>query len=138
MLKQQLSVFLKNNQGTLADLISLLGREGIVMHAVTLADTARYGVLRAIVSDSEKALEILQQHQYSACLTEVLCVLVPEGTDGAGKVLEELSGSGTDIEYLYLLRTEKGTALILGVPDPAKSAGMLAEKGFTALNGAQE
>ncbi len=134
MLKKQLSVFLKNNQGTLADLTQLLGRGGIVIEAGTLADTSRYGVFRAIVSDSEKALLLLQDNQYSACLTDVLCVSVPEEADGIGRVMEALNANSTDIEYLYLFRTKKEKALVLGVLDPERSAQYLLEKGFSCLS----
>ena len=134
MLKKQLSVFLKNNQGTLADLTQLLGRGGIVIEAGTLADTSRYGVFRAIVSDREKALLLLQDNQYSACLTDVLCVSVPEEADGIGRVMEALNANNTDIEYLYLFRTKKEKALVLGVLDPERSAQYLLEKGFTCLS----
>ena len=134
MLKKQLSVFLKNNQGTLADLTQLLGRGGIVIEAGTLADTSRYGVFRAIVSDSEKALLLLQDNQYSACLTNVLCVSVPEEADGIGRVMEALNANNTDIEYLYLFRTKKEKALVLGVLDPERSAQYLLEKGFSCLS----
>ena len=133
MLMKQLSVFLKNNQGTLADLTRLLGRGGVKIKAGTLADTSRYGVFRAIVSDSEKALLLLQDNQYSACLTDVLCVRVTDEADGVGKVLEALSASNTDVEYLYLFRTEKDCALVLGVLDPERTAGYLSESGFTGL-----
>ena len=134
MLKKQLSVFLKNNQGTLADLTQLLGRGGIVIEAGTLADTSRYGVFRAIVSDSEKALLLLQDNQYSACLTDVLCVSVPEEANGIGRVMEALNANSTDIEYLYLFRTKKEKALVLGVLDPERSAQYLLEKGFSCLS----
>ena len=134
MLMKQLSVFLKNNQGTLADLTQLLGRGSIMIEAGTLADTSRYGVFRAIVSDSEKALRLLQDNQYSACLTDVLCVRVPDGEDGVGRVLETLNKTNTDIEYLYMFSTRQDKALVLGVLDPEHSAGYLTENGFTCLS----
>ena len=134
MLMKQLSVFLKNNQGTLADLTQLLGRGGIIIEAGTLADTSRYGVFRAIVSDSEKALRLLQDNQYSACLTDVLCVRVPDGADGVGKVLEALNNTNTDIEYLYVFITKQEKALVLGVLDPEHSAAYLTENGFACLS----
>lgn len=134
MLMKQLSVFLKNNQGTLADLTRLLGRSGVTIKAGTLADTSRYGVFRAIVSDSEKALLILQDNRYSACLTDVLCVRIPDGAEGIGSVLEALNASNTDVEYLYLFRNEKEKAIVLGVLDPEKSAAYLSEHGFECLS----
>ena len=134
MLMKQLSVFLKNNQGTLADLTRLLGRGGIIIEAGTLADTSRYGVFRAIVSDSEKALLLLQENQYSACLTDVLCVRVPDEADGIGRVLEVLNANNTDIEYLYIFRTKQEKALVLGVLDPERSADYLLENGFSCLS----
>ena len=135
MLKQQLSVFLKNNQGTLSDLTQLLGRNGVTLRAAALADTSRYGVLRAIVSDSDKALAVLQDNGYSACLTDVLCVLVPNETEGVGDALQALSSHGTDIEYLYLLREDGKCALVMGVQNPEKSMRLLESKGFQGLEG---
>ena len=133
MLMKQLSVFLKNNQGTLADLTRVLGQGGVTIRAVTLADTSRYGVLRAIVSDGDKALRLLQDNHYSACLTDVLCVRIPDGQDGIGRILQALNSSNTDIEYLYLLKTEKESGLVLGVLDPERSARALLDSGFSCI-----
>ncbi len=134
MLMKQLSVFLKNNQGTLADLVCLLGRNGIGLEAAVLADTSRYGVFRAIVTDSEKALRLLQDNNYSACLTDVLCVRMPDAADGAGQVLTALNEDNTDIEYLYVLKRGGENALVLGVLDPERSARLLSDKGFQCLS----
>ena len=59
---------------------------------------------------------------------------VPEEADGIGRVMEALNANNTDIEYLYLFRTKKEKALVLGVLDPERSAQYLLEKGFSCLS----
>ena len=91
---RQLSVFIENNQGSLADLTQALESKGIVIHAMALADASRFGVVRAVVSQPDQALAALQEAGYSGCLTEVMGVKVPdegEGLTAALKALSELS-----------------------------------------------
>ena len=75
---RQLSVFIENNQGSLADLTQALESKGIVIHAMALADASRFGVVRAIVSQPDAALAALQEAGYSGCLTEVVGVKAPD------------------------------------------------------------
>ncbi|MBQ8082311.1 MAG: hypothetical protein IJ240_10505 [Clostridia bacterium] len=131
---RQLSVFLENNQGILTELAKRLGKEQVSILAIALADTSRFGVVRCVVDDPEKALALMQESGYSACLTDVLAVFTPEDAGGAGQVLECLSESGLDVEYIYMLRTLEGRpALIIGVADTALAERAVQKGGFVIL-----
>ena len=128
---RQLSVFIENNQGSLADLTQALESKGIVIHAMALADASRFGVVRAIVSQPDAALTALQEAGYSGCLTEVVGVKAPDEGSGLTSALKALSERAVDIEYLYMLKTHEGIrTLVLGVADTARSEAALSEAGY--------
>ena len=128
---RQLSVFIENNQGSLADLTQALESKGIVIHAMALADASRFGVVRAIVSQPDAALAALQEAGYSGCLTEVVGVKAPDEGSGLTSALKALSERAVDIEYLYMLKTHEGIrTLVLGVADTARSEAALSEAGY--------
>ena len=70
MIIKQLSVFLENKAGRLTELTGILGRAGINMTALSIADTSEFGIIRTVVSDPEKALQILKEHNFSVSLTD--------------------------------------------------------------------
>ena len=128
---RQLSVFIENNQGSLADLTQALESKGIVIHAMALADASRFGVVRAIVSQPDAALAALQEAGYSGCLTEVVGVKAPDEGSGLTSALKALSERAVDIAYLYMLKTHEGIrTLVLGVADTARSEAALSEVGY--------
>ena len=128
---RQLSVFIENNQGSLADLTEALERRDIIIHAIALADASRFGVVRAIVSQPDAALAALQEAGYSGCLTEVVGVKAPDEGSGLTSALKALSERAVDIEYLYMLKTHEGIrTLVLGVADTARSEAALSEAGY--------
>ena len=75
---KQLSVFLENSKGRLASMTRALGDAGIDLLALSIADTTSFGILRAIVDDTDKAMAVLQEAGYTVNTTEVLAVLVPD------------------------------------------------------------
>ena len=128
---RQLSVFIENNQGSLADLTQALESKGIVIHAMALADASRFGVVRALVRQPDAALTALQEAGYSGCLTEVVGVKAPDEGSGLTSALKALSERAVDIEYLYMLKTHEGIrTLVLGVADTARSEAALSEAGY--------
>ena len=128
---RQLSVFIENNQGSLADLTQALERQGIIIHSLALADASRFGVVRAIVSQPDQALKALQDAGYSGCLTEVVGVKAPDESAGLTAALKALGEHAIDIEYLYMLKTYDGVrTLVFGVADTARSEAALSEAGY--------
>ena len=123
----QISVFLENRAGQLAEVTRILADNAIDLRAISIAETADYGVLRLIVDDAEKATFILHQHGYILSMTPVSVVAVPDEIGGLTPVLEALAEGHMDVEYMYSLFTHKtGTAyMVFRVEDDAKFAELL-------------
>ncbi len=97
----QLSLFLENKPGQLTEPCRLLAREGINIRTLALADTERFGILRMIVSDWQKAAAVLKEAGYVASATEVVAVEVADRPGGLAEILEALENSSVNIEYMY-------------------------------------
>ncbi len=136
MFIKQISVFIENRHGRLEEFTTLLGENGIDLIALSIADTTNFGILRAIVADNEKALRLVRDHGYTANLTEVLAVAVPDSPGGLAGVLTMLRDGSISIEYLYsfVRRVGKDAIIIFRVDQPEKAAALLQEKGVRLLS----
>ena len=123
----QISIFLENRAGQLAEVTRILADNAIDMRAISIAETSDYGVLRLIVDDAEKATFILHQHGYVLSMTPVSVVAVPDEIGGLAPVLEALAKGHMDVEYMYSLFTHKeGKAyMVFRIADEAKFAELL-------------
>ena len=120
---QQLSLFAENKPGTIIGPCRLLAQEGINIRALSLADTQRYGILRMIVSDWQKATALLESHGFLVKVTEVLAVEVPDRPGGLAQILGIFEGTTINIEYMYAFPFGSGDKAVLifrfGDPDAA-------------------
>ena len=103
----QISVFLENRSGQLAEITSLLAKENVDIRAISIAETADYGLARLIVSDSQKASAILLQHGDILSMTPVWAVEVPDAPGGLAEMLSALALEQIDVEYMYSLFTHQ-------------------------------
>ena len=119
---RQISVFLENRSGTLSEITRLLAESGVNLRALSLADSADYGVLRLIADNAEKATEILNRNGFIVSLTPVTVISVPDEPSGLSGVLEILAEGGVDIEYIYSLFThQNGKAyMVFRIADETK------------------
>ncbi|MFA9389154.1 MAG: ACT domain-containing protein [Prolixibacteraceae bacterium] len=117
MIIKQLSVFLENKMGRLSEVASLLGDADINMSAFSIADTSDFGILRVIVSDPEKALKLLKTNNFSANLTNVVCLICPNETGGLARALTILKNENIQIEYMYAFSIDKVANIILRPAD---------------------
>jgi len=101
MIIKQLSVFLENKSGRLAELTDILGEKDINMSALSIADTSEFGIIRMVVSKPEQALKILKENRFSVSLTEVLCLSIPNKPGSLSLALKILSDVDISIEYMY-------------------------------------
>ncbi len=113
---KQISVTLENIPGKLSEVSDYLGENGIDIIALSVADTVDLSAVRIVVSDPEKAVNVLKSHGYSVKIIEVLAVEAPNHPGGLNAVLRPLKETSININYLYacLGRGEK-TVLIMGV-----------------------
>jgi hypothetical protein len=126
----QISVFLENRTGGLSEITRLLAESGINLRAISIAETADYGVLRLIVDDAEKATFILHQQGFILSMTPVSVVCVPDEIGGLAPVLEALAKGNMDVEYMYSLFTYKeGNAyMVMRVSDDPKFLSTLGDR----------
>jgi hypothetical protein len=135
----QLSVFEENKPGHLSAPCRLLAEHGIDIRALTLADTQRYGILRLLVKEPDKARAVLESAGQVVKTTEVLAVEVADQPGGLAKVLAALEGSPLNIEYVYAApfgRSGKA-ALIFRFDDPDKAAQHLQGAGINVLSASE-
>ena len=129
----QISVFLENRAGQLAEITGILAENNIDLRAISIAETADYGVLRLIVGDAEKATSTLMQHGYLLSMTPVLVVAVSDEPGGIAPVLATLAEGNIDIEYMYSLFTHiEGKAyIVFRVADADRFVALLNGHGIT-------
>ncbi len=132
---RQLSVFLENNPGRLAELCRVLGDAEVNMRALMVADTAEYGVVRVICDTPARAQEVLEGAGFGVSVTEVIAVEVPDRPGGLAHVLELLGDDGLNVEYAYCFVEPSGAGAIdiFRVEDPARASAALDAGGIRVL-----
>lgn len=101
MLIEQISIFLENKSGRLADVAKILGDQNINIRAMTIADTTDFGILRLIVDQPEKAEKILIESGFTVRTTNVIAIEVSDQPSGLVTSLKILEEANVDIEYMY-------------------------------------
>ncbi|HPP11773.1 MAG TPA: ACT domain-containing protein [bacterium] len=124
---RQVSIFLENRLGRLSEVVSLLAKNSINIRALALADKADYGILRLIVNDTDRALEILRQELFSVNETPVLAVEVDDRPGGLAEVLAILVQNSINVEYMYAFVAKSGgkAVVVLRVEDLEKAERVL-------------
>ena len=101
MKAKQLSIFLENKSGRLTEVTDVLGEAGVNLSAMSIADTSDFGILRCIVSDPEKAYQVLKEAHFAVKITDVIGFVCPNTSGSLAVVLRYLSQKGIFIEYMY-------------------------------------
>lgn len=131
---EQVSVFLENSSGRLAQLTRALGDAGIDMHALMVADTEEFGVVRIICDRPQSALSVLEKHGFGVSLTPVTAVEVPDRPGGLAEVLEALGAGGVNVEYAYCyVKPGADAAVDVFKVDGINADGVLRDAGFRVL-----
>ncbi len=137
MLLKQLSLFLENRPGQLRLPCQALGRAGIDILTMSLADTQQFGILRLVVRDWERAKAVLEEAGCVVNVTDVLAIEVQDRPGGLAQVLEAVEAAGLGIEYMYAFATRvRGSfaTLIFRLEDPERAAATLRERGVKVLD----
>jgi len=132
---EQISIFLENKSGRLAEVTRLLGEGGVNIRALTLADTTDFGILRLIVSEKAKALEVLKQAGFTVGMTEVVAVEVSDRPGGLAEILEQLGEEGVNVEYMYAFVEKSGddAVVIFRFDEPDKAVAILQRNGVSIM-----
>ena len=118
---KQLSIFLENRTGRINEVAKILADNGINMQAFSMAETADFGLLRLIVPDADKAVEVLRAADFAVMVTDVVCLNCSNVPGALSAVLEKLAANNVFIEYMYAF-SDGETANVVIRPDNIEEA----------------
>ena len=133
---EQISIFIENKEGRLAEVTAILRDAGVNIRALSLADTTDFGVLRLIVNDNDKATAALRNQGFTVGKTRVLAVEVNDEPGGLNQVLDPLSEQDVNVEYMYAFANPqcKNAIMIFRFDDIEKAKVILAERGIRVID----
>lgn len=128
---RQVSVFLENKKGRMAHLTDVLAQANVNLLSLSIADTAQFGILRALVSDVDAAVDALHKEGFTVNVASVLACEVPDHPGGLALVLKMLSIADIGVEYLYSFAHQPAqkALIVFRVDQPEKAAEILAVMG---------
>lgn len=135
MLIKQISVFVENKSGRLADVTKTLGNNGVDLIAISISDTTDFGIFRLIVNLPEKGEEALNNNGFAVNTTDVIAVSVKDEPGSLAEVLTVLADATIGIEYMYAVgKDTKGAVVILKVDNIEKAINILKNNGISVLS----
>jgi len=139
MRAEQISVFLENKAGRLAEVTSILAEADVNIRALAVADTSDFGVLRLIVNNNQKAMEALKKRGFTVGKTDVVAVEVEDRPGGLNMILEMLHKAGINVEYMYAFVTQSGSnaIMIFRFDNIDEAIKCLLENNVTVINGSE-
>ncbi len=136
MLAEQISVFIENKEGRLAEVTAILRDANVNIRALSLADTTDFGVLRLIVNNNDAAEKALKKEGFTVGKTKVLAVEVNDEPGGLNKVLDPLCDQDVNVEYMYAFANPKcrNAIMIFRFNDHNKALKILAEQQIKVID----
>lgn len=136
MLIKQISVFLENKSGRLAEVTKVLGDNNIDISALSIADTTDFGILRIIVSDPQKAEKVLKENEFTVSCTNVIAIAIEDKPGGLSKALSIIEAESIGIEYMYAFvgKASDGALVIIRVENPDKAVEILTKNNIKVLS----
>ena len=131
----QLSVFIENKRGRLAEITKILKESGVDIRALSIADTKEFGSLRLIVSDAQKAADVLKAEGFTVSLTKVVAIGIDDRPGGLAAAMEVLRDNAISVEYMYafISRSEDTAYVILRVANNEEAVRIFTENGFKVM-----
>jgi hypothetical protein len=134
---EQITVFLENRSGRLADVAALLASAGVNIRATALADAADFGILRLIVNDTDKANQVLKAAGFTVSKTHVVAVAVPDRPGGLAEILTAIKTAKLNVEYMYAFvhRRAVDATILFRFDDVDHAIEALSKAGIKMLSG---
>ncbi len=128
MLLKQISIFIQDEKGRLADICDILGENKINISGFTVSDTAEgYGIFRILTNDPEQTIEVLSQKGFTASENDVIALKVPNEPGGLSRVLNIFSENNLNVEYMY---ATAGTLIAFRLENNEKAIRVLKSSGI--------
>jgi hypothetical protein len=137
MTLQQISVFLENRSGRLAEITGVLAKNSVNIRALSLADTADFGILRLIVDRPDVGLRVLKEHVFTVGVTEMVALELPDRPGGLWGILTTLEAAGLNVEYMYAFVQKSGqnAVIIFRFDEPETAIAALRKAGVRVFSG---
>ena len=134
---EQISIFIENKSGRLAEVTRVLGEANVNIRALSLADTSDFGILRLIVDQTDEAKQVLKNEGFTVSKTEVVAVEVPDRPLGLCGILDILDDNGVNVEYMYAFveRCGENAVIIFRFDDTDSAIKTLTQNGVAVLEG---
>ena len=135
MFIKQISVFVENKQGRLANVTEVLASAGVNLRAMSMADTSDFGILRLIVDDNDKAMKALKDASFAVSQTDVIAVAFDDEVGAMARTLKIFEESNINIEYLYVFfaQNDNKVVTVFRVVDADSAIEALKEKNICVL-----
>lgn len=136
MTVKQISVFAKNEPGSINSIFKIISKAGIEIRALTVADTSDFGIVRMITDDTEKTILLLTENHFVCSATDVIVAYISDEVGGAYSATNALYEGGVEVEYLYAFVTRKQTkaCVVFRVDDNEKAIKLLTDAGIEVRN----
>lgn len=134
---KQLSVFVENKDGRLAEITTIIANAGIDIRALSIADTTDFGILRLVVDKPYEAEKALKEAGLTVSLTDVIAVGIPDRPGGFAETISAVADKDVGVEYMYafISRDHDRAYLIMRVADNEKAISALKSHGCDILDG---
>ncbi len=139
MIIKQISVFVENKRGRLAEITKVLNKSNIDIRALSIADTKDFGILRLIVNDPDKAVHVLKVDGFTVSLTKVIGIGIDDKPGGLAKAMQILDDEEISVEYMYafMSKMEETAYVILRVENNEKAIEVFQKNNFSILKNDQ-
>ena len=135
MLIKQLSVFLEDRSGRLTELTRILAENDVNITALTVAETADYGMVRMVVGRPERAKKALEEAGFTVGLTEVVCAKMPDQAGSLHRILQILTEEQINVDYMYAFSNSNVALAVIRSADISRVAGVLQQHKLELLSG---
>jgi len=137
MIIKQISIFVENRAGRLAEITDIIAQNNINIRALSIADTTNFGILRIIVDDTNRVEKILKENGMTVSVTGVISVCVEDKPGGLAKILKTLAAENIGIEYMYAFISRESADkayVIMRIEEEFKAVEILKKAGYEGLN----
>lgn len=136
MIIKQISIFVENKPGRLAEITEIIANNNINIRALCVADTTHFGILRIIVDNPEEVERILKEAGLTVSITSVITACIHDKPGGLSSVLKLFADNGIQIEYMYafIAKSDNEAYVVMRIEDEETAAKLLHDNGFVGMN----